>query len=79
MRKFIAMHESEVGYDSVEEVRHHILSNYATYSEEWRVVEIIVDPVTESIANLEHKRELEDAYIRGKEAAREEIKARLGL
>ena len=78
MRRFIAMHEGEAGFESTEAVEKWIAST-RNEPEKWRVVEIIVDPVTEKVANLKHKIELDEAYRKGYETHKEEMIQRLGL
>lgn len=77
MRRFIAMHSSEAGFATTTEAEAYIAR--MGEPEQWRVIEILPDPVTEQIANEEIKQALERMYIRGKQAERERIRAVLGL
>lgn len=77
MRRFIAMHSTEAGFATTDEVENYI--SQMGEPEKWRVVEILPDPVTERVASEEMKQALERAYIRGKEAERQRIRSVLGL
>lgn len=77
MRRFIAMHSTEAGFSTTAEAKAYIAKTGEP--EQWRVIEILPDPVTEQIADEEIKQALERMYIRGKQAERERIRAVLGL
>ena len=76
-RRFILMREDEAGFDSIKQAK-KVAQTYKD-GDKYRVVEILVDPVTEKIADNDHIYELECAYERGKNDARAEIKSKLGL
>ena len=77
MRSLIALHETEGGFDSTKELSNWI--GRQANPEQWRVVEILADSVTEHITNKQHEEELERAYVRGKEAQKEIFRNKLGL
>lgn len=79
MRRFIAMHSSEPGFDSHAAVRDWIAENNPETCDEWRVVEIILDPVTKEIAFGDLARAKEASFLEGIEAERNRMRQLLGL
>ena len=78
MRRFIAMHESETGFESPAAV----LDWFAATKEPdhgFRVVEIIVDPVTERFAGGEISLAREQGYAEGLAMARRLMRIQLGI
>jgi len=79
--RYIVMHESESGYQTPELAKQWIADNRAEYADEksWRVVAVIMDPESAGIAAEHDADERARCYAKGKEAARAEIRAKLGL
>jgi hypothetical protein len=77
VRKFIAMHSSELGFDAPSEVIQWIGSQNSPV--DWRVVEIYIDEFTAFHTDNERHAELEAQYIRGMEMARKLLRLHLGL
>lgn len=77
MRRFIAMHSTEAGFATTAEVKAYIAK--MGEPEQWRIIEILPDPVTEQVAAKGIEMALEQAYIRGKQAERERLRSLLGL
>lgn len=78
-RRFIAMHESETGFDSPAAVRDWLSSQRAENYTEFRVVEIMIDPVTEKLCFGQVAQAREEGYIAGIEMERKLMRLRLGL
>ncbi len=78
-RRFIAMHETEAGFDSPAAVQDWLGAVHGEDYAKWRVVEILVDPVTERLANGQVARAREEGYIAGIEMERKLMRLRLGL
>lgn len=73
------MHESESGFDSPAAVLDWIAATKEPDDGKWRVVEILVDPVTEKYGGGEVARAREQGYIAGIEMERKLMRLRLGL
>jgi hypothetical protein len=78
-KAFICMHESEAGFDSSEEAMAWLDAIHAEDRNNWRVVEVTMEPVTQRMRDEQHASELEAAYIRGVEMERKLMRLRLGL
>lgn len=77
MRRFIALHATEPGFSSPEEVKAWI--DKRSDKSSWRVIEIIPDQTVLKLVRDQHNEELRRAYEEGRQAAFEQIKTKLGL
>lgn len=77
MRRFIAMHKTEAGFSSTVEVENYI--SKMGIPDDWRIVEIHVDPVTEKVAAEELVKAVKSAKLLGIQSERERIRNLLGL
>jgi hypothetical protein len=78
-RRFIAMHETEAGFESVKAVQKHIAINHPDDCHRWRVVEIIVDHVTAKICSDELARAKEQGFLAGAASERRRMRQLLGI
>ena len=77
MRRFIAMHKTEAGFSSTVEVEHYI--SRMGIPEDWRIIEIPIDPVTEKVAANELAEAVKSAKMMGIQQERERIRNMLWL
>lgn len=78
-RRFIAMHKTEVGFDSPAAVKDWLGAVHADDYSQWRIVEISVDAVTEKLCHGQVAQAREEGYIAGVEAERQRMRLHLGL
>ena len=77
MRRFIVMHETEAGFSSIVEAERYI--SRMGFPEDWRIIEIPIDPVTEKVAANELAEAVKSAKMMGIQQERERIRNMLGL
>lgn len=78
-RRFIALHASQTGLDSPAAVLDWLGRQYPEGHAEFRVVEILIDPVTEKLCFGEVAQAREAGYVAGMEMERKLMRLRLGL